>query len=169
MYFSPTLDGFVNYLDYRPWCATKTDEFHNAIPFDPANGKILPDQDGAFNIGIVEDSDSCPHNGKHKYLKISIIFWITFFKGYIQKQCGVPIDTRNEDNSVATISQFPWTVSVGGTSNSGSWEHLCDGTLISDSHVLTLASCLKEKVEAKDGLELAFGASKLAQDSLIKR
>ena len=63
MHFSPTLDGPIEHLDYRPWCATKTDEFHNVIPFNEKDG-IIPDQDGRFNIGIVDYTDSCPHNGK---------------------------------------------------------------------------------------------------------
>jgi len=47
------------------------------------------------------------------------------------------------------VGSWPWMASIGkdqgGFGRSSKWQHLCGGSLVTESYVLTAGHCLKEK------------------------
>ena len=49
-----------------------------------------------------------------------------------------------EESKSVDIRHQPWLVSIGELISPNNWEHKCSGTIITDKHVLTTASCVSE-------------------------
>ena len=63
-------------------------------------------------------------------------------------------------------NKMPWLVSLGGYLSPTKWDHQCAGSLVTNKHILTSASCLlKSKNEWIDGRKIRFGTPNILDPS----